>query len=240
MNILITNDDGILSPCLLPLAKWAQQFGEVTVIAPKRQQSGKSHSLELHEPFEVAESDALPGVRAFTVDSTPADCVRVALLGWKMRPDLVISGINCGYNMGTDILYSGTAGAVFESALLGIPSVALSTDVDSFDPALENLDRVRDFFLRHELFAQHVLYNVNFPPAPKGIRMTRQGGMYFTDLFDRLENGLYKAHGLCVYEDSGDLSLDTDAVMHGYISVSPLTTQRTEMAVFERLKELNE
>lgn len=240
MNILITNDDGILSPCMLPLAQWAQQFGEVTVVAPKRQQSGKSHSLELHEPFEVAETDVLPGVRAFTVDSTPADCVRVALLGWKMKPDLVISGINCGYNMGADIMYSGTDGAVFESAALGFRSVALSTDVKSFDPALSNLDRVRGFFLRHDLFAQHLLYNVNFPPHPKGIRMTRQGGMYFTDLFDRLENGMYKAHGLCVYEDSNDLTLDTDAVMHGYISVTPLTTQRTDLAMFEKLKHLEE
>lgn len=240
MNILITNDDGILSPCLLPLAQWAQQLGDVTVVAPKRQQSGKSHSLELHEPFEVAETDVLPGVRAFTVDSTPADCVRVALLGWKMQPDLVISGINCGYNMGTDIMYSGTDGAVFESASLGFRSVALSTDVHSFAPALSQLDRVRDFFLRHDLFAHHVLYNVNFPPAPKGIRMTRQGGVYFTDMFDRLENGMYKAHGLCVYEDSGDLTLDTDAVMHGYISITPLTTQRTDMAMFEQLKGLQE
>lgn len=238
MRILITNDDSISSPCLHPLAKWAQKLGEVTVMAPKFEQSGKSHAINLRTPFEVKQTDALPGVCAWTVDSTPADCVRMAVLGMNMKPDLVISGINRGYNMGFDILYSGTAGAVFEASLLGIPALALSTDFDTFDPALSALDDVWDFFCRHRLFDLHDLYNVNIPTHVKGIRVTRQGGAFYSDTFEPQENDLYQARGCCVHQNRHDLTLDVDAVADGYISVSPLTACRTSLPVYEQIRHL--
>ena len=119
MRILITNDDGINAKGLLPLAQWAQRLGDVTVIAPKVEQSGKSHGIEIHKAFEVKKVDFAPGIEAYSVDSTPADCVRIAILGMKKQFDLVISGINRGLNIGRDTIYSGTVGAIFEANALG-------------------------------------------------------------------------------------------------------------------------
>ena len=120
MKILLTNDDGICAEGLKHLVKWAKTLGEVTVFAPKTQQSAKSHSINIHGTYEVTKTDIFGGIEAYSVDSTPADCVRVAVLGMKKQFDLVISGINCGPNLGADIHYSGTVAACFEAALLGI------------------------------------------------------------------------------------------------------------------------
>ena len=114
MKILLTNDDGIQSEGLMIVAKWAKKLSDVTVSAPKFEQSGKSHSIDIHNPFEVKKVDYFDGVRAFSVDSSPADCVRFATLGLHETYDLVISGINKGLNLGEDIMYSATNGAKFE------------------------------------------------------------------------------------------------------------------------------
>ena len=138
MKILITNDDSISSEVLLPLAKWAKQFGEVTVVVPKYEQSGKSHCIEIRKAFEVKQvSFDDSDIKAYTVDSSPADCVRFALEGMQTTFDFVISGINRGLNLGIDVLYSGTLGAVFEAATFGLPAVALSTESGGFGEAME-------------------------------------------------------------------------------------------------------
>jgi len=242
MRILITNDDSISSSVLLPLAQWAQKLGEVTVIVPKYEQSGKSHGIEIHKPFEVLKIENFaPGIEAYTVDSTPADCVRFALFGLKKQFDLVISGINRGLNIGRDIIYSGTVGAVLESAYQGIPySVAVSTDPATFDDALANLDAVYNFFIEHKLFEKNNIYNVNFPIGGTKIRITRQGGPYFGDDFHPQENNMYLPVGQSIFEASDDPDIDTDAVLiHKYISVTPLEIDRTNKAVFEELSVLN-
>ena len=240
MRILITNDDSISSPVLLPLAQWAQKLGDVTVVVPKFEQSGKSHGIELHKAFEVKQIDFAPGIEAYTVDSTPADCVRYAVLGMHREFDLVLSGINKGLNIGLDVIYSGTAGAIFEAAALGIPAIALSTAPKSFEPALSQLDTVYDFFQAHGLMKKCGLYNVNFPQEFKGIRITRQGGPFFSDDFEPIGNDLYEPRGKCVYVDRNDLTLDTDAVLHGYVSISPMTLTRTRLDVFQELSVLNQ
>ena len=239
MRILITNDDSISSPVLPALAQWAQRLGEVTVVVPKAEQSGKSHGIELHKAFEVKAVELAPGIEAYTVDSTPADCVRFAVLGLHRQFDLVLSGINKGLNIGLDVMYSGTAGAIFEAAALGIPAVALSTSPKSFEPALSQLDTVYHFFNRHNLMGKCSLYNVNFPQEFKGIRITRQGGAFFSDDFEPIGNDLYEPRGKCVYQDRGDLTLDTDAVLHGYVSICPMTLTRTRLDVFQELSALN-
>ena len=106
MKILLTNDDGIGAKGISVLANWAKRLGEVTVIAPKSEQSGKSHGINIHSEMEIKAVDFPGAARAFAVDSTPADCVRFALLGLGEKFDLVLSGINCGLNIGTDIVYS--------------------------------------------------------------------------------------------------------------------------------------
>ena len=142
MKILITNDDGIYASELIPLVKWAKKLGEVVVAAPKVEQSGKSHGIEIHKAFEVKQVDLVEGVRAYAVNSTPADCVRFAILGLKEEFDLVISGINRGLNIGADIMYSGTVAAVFEAAALGVKAMAVSTEPKFYEGAAGQMDRI--------------------------------------------------------------------------------------------------
>ena len=236
MRILVTNDDGIYAPQLLKLARWAMKLGEVTVVAPKVEQSGKSQGIELHEPFEVKGVDLDPDICAWSVDSTPADCIRYAVFGLKQTFDLVISGINRGFNMGTDIMYSGTVGAVFESVSLGMKAIALSTSPEYYESAVDHLDQVFDYVFQNDLLSLCSAYNVNIPSPGEKILITRQGGHFYSDDFVNVGGDLYQAKGKCVYQDSHDDTLDTDAVMHGNISVMPLTIDRCNMDVYHKLK----
>ena len=235
MKILITNDDSISSEVLPPLARWAKQFGEVTVVVPKYEQSGKSHGIELHRDFEAKPVELEPGIIAWAVDSTPADCVRFAVCGLKLQFDLVISGINRGLNVGTDMMYSGTVGAACEAVNLGMKAIALSTQPRYYDRAIEHLDRVFAFIEAHDLLAKNDIYNINIPADPKEIRFTRQGGPYYTDDFPPVGNDLYRPTGRSIWQDSHDDTLDTDATLHGCISVTPLTTNKTNMELFHTL-----
>jgi len=240
MRILITNDDSISASQLLPLIQWWQKLGEVTTVVPKFEQSGKSHGIELHKPFEAMEVELAPGVTAWTVDSTPADCVRFAILGKKWEFDLVVSGVNKGFNVGLDIMYSGTVSAVCEAVALGVPAIALSTSVEDYDTALASMDQVWAFFQKHQLMARSNLYNVNMPANPKGIRITRQGGPFYTDDFPHIGNNMYSPTGRCIHDNQQDLEIDTDAVVCGYISIMPMVIQRTDVPLYQELKNLSE
>ncbi len=235
MKILITNDDGVHAPQLIPLIRWCQKLGQVTTIVPKFEQSGKSQSIELHKAFAVEEIEPEPGICITTVDSSPADCIRFGILGRKQPFDLVISGINRGFNMGGDIMYSGTVGAAFEAVSLGVKAIAISTGPQFYDRALEPLDQVLAFFREHQLLEKHSLYNVNVVPEAKGILFTKQGGHFYSDDFVDQGDGTYLPCGKCVYENRNDLTLDTDCVIHGYISISPLTVNRVDMDMLKKL-----
>ena len=239
MRILITNDDGIESPCLLPLAKWAQQFGDVTVVAPKVEQSAKSHGIEIRQAFEVKRLE-WEGVEAYTVDSTPADCVRFAVLGLGKQFDLVLSGINRGLNLGLDIMYSGTVSAVLEADAMGIPAIALSAPPKHYIDAISDLDAVASFFRDHRLMEKCSIYNVNIPANHKGIRITMQGGRYYSDEYHAQGQDLYLPKGLDVFRHAGNFDRDTDAVLQGgYISIMPLNNNKTNMEVYRELTRLN-
>lgn len=236
MKILITNDDGIASPALPRLAMWARQHGDVTVAAPKVEQSGKSHAIEFYREMEIKKVDIGCDVEAYCVDSTPADCVKYAVLGLGVRYDLVLSGVNRGFNLGGDIVYSGTAGAIFEAARLGLRGIALSTDVDSFEPAFERLDEVYAYLCEGGLLEINPLYNINFPKNSHDIRITRQGGMFYVDEFVPRGNDMYKQEGREIQFDGSDLDVDINAVRSGYISITPLTAVRTDFETYYRLK----
>ena len=241
MRILITNDDGINAKGLLPLAQWAQCLGEVTVVAPKFEQSGKSHGIEIHKAFEMKKVDFAPGITAYALDSTPADCVRVAILGMKEKFDLVISGINRGLNIGRDTIYSGTVGAIFEANALGVPALAFSTSPSYYDKALGHLDAIYDYICRNRLLEKGDLYNINIPEDPVGFRITRQGGPYYSDDFDFQENDMVMPCGIDVFRSSNTRDLDTDAVLvHHLISISPLTIDRTDRDLYAQLQTLND
>ncbi len=233
MKILLTNDDGIEAEGLKLLVEWARTKGEVTVFAPKVQQSAKSHSIEIHQCYEVKKSGLFEGIEAYSVDSTPADCVRVAILGMKKQFDLVISGINCGPNLGGDIHYSGTVAACYEAAICGVKSIAFSAAFLSFENATRNIERVYEKIQREHMFDFADILNVNFPESGDEILLTKMGPAIYTDEFDFQPDGTIKPRLKCLYEGTRDLSLDTDATMTGHISVSPLRYDLTDFSAFE-------
>lgn len=238
MNILITNDDGIRSPVLPLLAKWAQKLGSVTIAAPKVEQSGKSQAINFTREIEITETEIAPGLMGYQVDSTPADCVRFATHALPEKFDLILSGINRGYNLGDDIVYSGTCGAIFEGARMGINGLALSAGVENFMSAPDYLDRVWEFISKNDLYALNQLYNVNIPPCPTDIRITKQGGMYYCDTFLHKDGHMFVQSGDVRQNSGTDPSTDINTMRAGIISVTPLIATRTEMTIFEKLKNL--
>ena len=238
MRILITNDDGIYAEGIAFLAEWAKGLGEVTVVAPKVEQSGKSHAIDFTRPIEIKRVELMEGVRAYSMDSTPADCIRFAVLGMKERYDLILSGINRGFNLGKDIVYSGTAGAIFEGGRLGIPGIAFSTDPTTLDGARRHLDRAYRFIVENRLLEENMLYNVNLPNDHGEIRVTKQGGIYFKDEFKYLGDDIWEQGGYIINDNEGDPELDTDSVRDGFVSITPLVNGRTNAVAFEKIKNI--
>ena len=236
MKILITNDDSVSAPQLLPLIRKCREFADVTVVVPKYEQSAKSHSIQIRDAFEIRKTELEPGVIVWVVDSTPADCVRFAVSGLKMHFDLVISGINRGYNLGKDTMYSGTLAAATEAVTKGMKAIALSASMKYYDRAVDHLEDVLLFFRDHRLLEMNDLYNVNIPVEPKGFRFTRLGEESFSEEFVPMGNDLYFPGGKPIRASGSDITKDTDACVLGYISVTPMTTDRTNLDVFRNLQ----
>src|SRR5438874_9757966 len=181
-RILVTNDDGIYSEGLRKLAKALAPLGEIVIVAPDREQSAASHALTLNRPLRLLQLEA----NEWIVDGTPTDCVNlgvIKLLADK-RPDIVVSGVNFGPNLGDDVTYSGTISAAFEGALLNIPSIAFSALVGqhfSFDRCAVFAAALTKWTLEHQRDPRIVL-NVNFPVAAlAGVRVTKLGRRIFTE-----------------------------------------------------------
>ena len=172
MRVLITNDDSVSAAQLLPLVRWWQKRAEVTVVVPEFEQSGKSHAIDFTRDVEVKRVPFVDGVTAYSMDSTPADCIRFGVLGLKQKYDLILSGVNKGVNLGADIVYSGTVGAVFEASRLDTPAIAFSAFPDGQEIAAKYFTEVYEYITKNNLFAETPLYNVNIPNEVKGIRMT--------------------------------------------------------------------
>ena len=238
MRILITNDDGIAAPALPHLVNWAKGLGEVTVVAPKIEQSGKSQAIDFFREVEIKRTPRLGDVEAWAMDSTPADCVRFGIVGLKKEYDLVISGINKGFNLGHDIAYSGTVGAIMEAARLGVPAIAFSMDYEAnAEDVIPNLSIAWNYMIENGLWKVGKLYNVNIPQTVEGICITRQGGMFYSDAFEKREGDFYIQVGDPIRNPELDLSLDTDAIWANHISISPLTHDKTDLVVLEKLEE---
>ncbi len=243
LKILITNDDGVDTIGIRLLANWAKQYGEVTVVAPKVEQSAKSHAIDIHGAFEIKKVPFMDGIEAYSVDSTPADCVRFAYIGLKGRYDLVLSGINRGVNVGDDIVYSGTCAAVFEAARLGMKGIAFSAFPHGQEAASKHFDTAYKYILDNKLFDENPIYNVNIPDEPHGVRMTYQGSVYYSDEFvpaPEAGENMYRQVGEQVFDDEpNDLNRDTVAIHAGYISVTPLWGTRTNMDVYRKFADKN-
>ena len=244
MEILVVNDDGILSPGLQVLAEACRAVGNVTVVAPDREQSAQSHALTLTRPLRpVRRPDG-----SWQVDGTPTDCVVLAIEAlMPVRPALVISGINHGPNMGEDVLYSGTVSAATEAMVLGIPGVAVSFAGrrDDLIPGYGALvERIVRRLCELDDFPHDTLLNINLPPVPvdevKGIRVARLGSRYFSESVARQHDPwgrevLWIGGGKIVWTGEGDT--DHAAVAAGYVSVTPLKLDLTNHQLLETVRD---
>ena len=171
------------------------------------------------------------------MSSTPADCVRFGVLGLGKKFDLVLSGINCGVNLGADIVYSGTVGAIFEAARGHIPAIAFSAFPDGQEIAAKRLDEVYEYIKSNNLLNECPLFNVNIPNDATAIRMTYQGSPYFSDRFIRKDGDIFVQEGEPIPDVCpDDIDRDTVAVLKGYISITPLLATRTDMSTFEKYR----
>ncbi len=243
-RILVTNDDGIYSEGLRKLADACRPLGEVIIVAPDREQSAASHALTLNRPLRLLEVET----NEWVVDGTPSDCVNLAVLKLmkEKRPDLVVSGINFGPNLGDDVTYSGTISAAFEGALLNIPSIAFSALVGkhfSFDPCAQFAGELVKVMLETHKDPSIVL-NVNFPVGEfAGVKVAKLGKRIYSEgVIERLD-----PRGRKYYWIGGEPPIwhpgeDTDfeAIQAGYISITPLHLDLTHHESLSRLKPLEE
>jgi 5'-nucleotidase len=243
MHILLSNDDGYFAPGLAVLAEILAPFANVTVVAPERDRSGSSNSLTLDRPLNVRRA----GSGFFYVNGTPTDCVHLAVTGLLDKlPDIVISGINYGANMGDDTIYSGTVAAATEGFLLGIPSFAVSLVAegnDHFATAARVAADIAQRFARKPL-GEPALLNINVPDVPyeqlRGIEVTRLGKRHRAEPVVKSST----PRGAAVYwvgaagsaQDAGE-GTDFNAVSRLAVSITPLQMDLTRFAQLQAIRD---
>jgi 5'-nucleotidase len=241
-RILITNDDGIHSEGIRALEDAMRSIGEVYVVAPESEQSGASHSLTLARPLRIRKVDE----RHWTLDGTPTDCVTFALnqiLAPKFRPDICVSGINHGPNLGDDATYSGTVAGAMESTILGVPGIAFSLNATrslDFTEASRVASEVVQKALNNGL-PEGTLLNINIPKGtPRGIRVTRQGFKSARPVISEHidpRGKLYYWIGEVREGFRAEGGTDFEAIDEGYVSVSPMRSDLTDYSALERLRD---
>jgi 5'-nucleotidase len=248
VRILLTNDDGVWADGLQSLAQALQDLGEVVVVAPEREQSAASHGMTLDRPLRIRA--VRPGV--YSVDGTPTDCVLLAVRGvpgvLTFQPDLVVSGINHGGNMGDDVNYSGTVAAAAEGCLMGIPSIAISLaswEPIDFAPSAK-VGRAVVEQVRARGLPAGTLLNVNVPDRPyeeiRGIRVTRLGKRVYSDPILEQRD----PRGKPCYWIGGERprwepteEADFQATQEGFVSVTPLQLDLTHHRMVEEIRSWN-
>ena len=243
MRILLSNDDGYFAPGLNILAEHLSKLAEITVVAPERNRSGASNSLTLDRPLSVRKANN----GFFFVNGTPTDCVHIALTGlMDAMPDMVISGINDGANMGDDTIYSGTVAAAMEGYLLDIPSMAISMSQHN-STHFETAARVAAELVQHHQkngFCQATLLNVNVPDIPydalQGRAITRLGKRHKADPVIQLKT----PRGETVYwvgaagkPNDGGEGTDFYAIAHKQVSISPIQVDLTKHSQLDEMRD---
>jgi 5'-nucleotidase len=250
MKILLTNDDGVRAPGIVTLAEEMKSLGRVVVVAPATQQSAVSHSITLHKPLRCVEEPDFPveGVEAWSTNGTPTDAVLLGIHAiFREKPDVIISGINSGPNLGADVTYSGTVAGAMEGVVAHVPSIAAS--MGAFEK-LEYSDCAR--FVKHiarivgsGCFPSDVLLNINYPNLPpdeiKGIAITKLGLRWYEDVIhERVDPRGRKYYWITGKKVLFGREAGTDAfeLERGYISVTPLTLDMTRTPLMEKVAEI--
>ena len=246
LHILVTNDDGVDAPGLVALQKALQGVGEITVFAPDHNWSAAGHTRTMHKPLRVNQTTLPEGTLAYTTTGAPSDCVALAILGiLDHHPDLVVSGINQGANVGHDVTYSGTVAAAMEAVIFGIPALAVSLDSyqsHDFAYAARFAARLAKLVLERGLLPDTFL-NVNVPAVPQAeiadVKITRLGKRVYSDkLVERQDPRGRNYYWIGGEPPSGVPEEGTDiwALANNHISVTSLHLDMTEYQMMEDLK----
>jgi len=247
LRILITNDDGVTSEGILTLAKVLSKKHEVAVVAPESERSAASHAITIHFPIWAKKLSICEYASVYSTTGTPADCVKLGVDVLFPNPDVVVSGINRGPNLGTDVIYSGTVSGALEGTLYGIPSIAVSS-ADYLNPNYETAARaIYDLLEKFDLsfIPQYTALNINVPSVPyeklRGWKVTKQSRRRWKDYFeartDPFGRTYYWMRGE-VIEDDEDPNSDYKAVKENYVSVTPISVFITDEAFLNKLKEV--
>lgn len=249
MKILIANDDGIQATGINTLAKELCKKHEVYIVAPDQERSAAGHALTLNTPIRMREVDiGIPVAKAYAISGTPGDCVKMGVTVFlEERPDLVISGINHGPNLGADVLYSGTVSAAMEGAVLGIPSIAVSlADLNgscyNFKPAAQFVSKFLDK-ISNINFPKKTILNVNIPDGELkdmcGVCIAKLGMRTYTDAYEKRFDPRGKVYywmaGVPISENH-EQGTDISAVLQNKISITPVTFEMTHKSIMPDLE----
>jgi 5'-nucleotidase len=247
LKILISNDDGIQAPGIKALSSAMLELGEVYVAAPERNQSATGHAVTMHIPLRCMEvPDFGPNIKAWWVNGTPADCIKLGIENlMEERPDLIVSGINMGENLGTDVIYSGTVSAAVEGAIFGIPAIAFSyEDHGAADMSLPaQLAREICRRLLKQGIPRNHIYNVNIPAVSsreeiKGIQICKLGVKIYKNNFEERRDpkgNIYYWLGGELVKQPEDAETDIYAQKHKYISITPI---HIDLTAYEQIKQM--
>ncbi len=255
MRILISNDDGIAANGIRALSEALSEYHEVYIVAPDRERSAAGHSLTLHTPLRVEKLDepAYKSTATWVTTGTPGDCIKIAInsvLEEHEQPDLIISGINHGPNLGADILYSGTVSCAMEGAMLGVPSIAVSYasmhgEYEDFRFAAKFITSFVNKKLKEFDFPTKTILNINVPSVDEddisGIAITELGRKMFTDHYEKRVDPRGKVYYWMAGElinEPNDANTDVAAVQNNKISITPVTYEMTHFALMDDLENV--
>lgn len=249
MHILVTNDDGVHAEGIRVLALELEKLGKVTVVAPDRERSATGHAITMHHPLRVEEVKLAGTERgAYMVNGTPSDCVKLGIEALSAeRVDLVVSGINRGPNLGTDVLYSGTVSGALEAAISGLPAFSISLAAHEewpYEYAAKFARALAEEILTRRELPPGTLLNVNVPclePSEiNGVKITRLGLRRYKKVFDQRIDPRGKTYYWLageVVDLDDDPDADTTAIRNNYISITPLYFDLTQHSLIPRLRE---
>jgi len=247
MRILLTNDDGVYAPGIRALLRVLSEKHEVFTLAPEREMSATGHAITLHKPLRVKEVE-VEGVRANLANGTPSDCVKLGVEAvMPSPPDLIISGINFGPNLGNDVFYSGTVSAAVEGHFLGFPAIAASLVVkegfSDFSPAARYIDALLSEH-GEKIASGKYLLNLNFPPLReqdiKGTKVTTLSHRNYSNVFDRRVDPRGEVYYWMTgrVEEKEEEGTDTHALAKNFVSITPLTIDLTHHQQIKELKKI--
>lgn len=250
MNILITNDDGIQADGIVELAKAIKEIANVYVVAPDVQRSATGHAITIHDPIMIKEEYIGEGIKAYSISGTPADCVKVGIeaIFKDIEIDLVLSGINNGANLGTDVIYSGTVSAAIEGLIQNKPAIAVSYDayeISKYD--YQKASRYVVNLVKNTQEMMHIfddcILNVNIPNKDiKGFKVTKLGIRKYENDIEERQSPYGKRYvwiGGKVKKLDQEENSDINATEEGYISITPINIDMTNMKKLQILNNLD-